>query len=109
MFAIYAPNLSYSVTRMFKFFSFLISLVFLGVVMLAAIVLWVFWTYGRDLPDYQQLANYDPPVVTRIHAGDGALLAEYANEKRLFVPVRAMPPRLIEAFVSAEDKGFYKH
>ena len=77
--------------------------------MVAAMVLWVFWTYGRDLPDYQQLANYDPPVVTRIHAGDGALLAEYANEKRLFVPVQAMPPRLIEAFVSAEDKGFYQH
>ena len=57
------------------------SLLFLVVVMVAAMVLWVFWTYGRDLPDYQQLANYDPPVVTRIHAGDGALLAEYANEK----------------------------
>ena len=94
---------------MFRFISFFISLVFLAVVMAAAMVLWVFWTYGRDLPDYQQLANYDPPVVTRIHAGDGALLAEYANEKRLFVPVRAMPPRLVEAFVSAEDKGFYQH
>jgi len=94
---------------MFRFISFFVSLVFLAVVMAAAMVLWVFWTYGRDLPDYQQLANYDPPVVTRIHAGDGALLAEYANEKRLFVPVRAMPPRLVEAFVSAEDKGFYQH
>ena len=62
-----------------------------------------------DLPDYQQLANYDPPVVTRIHAGDGALLAEYANEKRLFVPVGALPPQIVEAFVSAEDKGFYQH
>ncbi|MEK9799141.1 MAG: hypothetical protein VW553_08015, partial [Alphaproteobacteria bacterium] len=67
---------------MFRFISFFVSLVFLAVVMAAAMVLWVFWTYGRDLPDYQQLANYDPPVVTRIHAGDGALLAEYANEKR---------------------------
>ena len=57
---------------MFKFISFFMSLVFLGVVMVAAMVLWVFWTYGRDLPDYKQLANYDPPVVTRIHAGDGA-------------------------------------
>ena len=94
---------------MFRFISFFVSLVFLAVVMAAAMVLWVFWTYGRDLPDYQQLANYEPPVVTRIHAGDGALLAEYANEKRLFVPVRAMPPRLVEAFVSAEDKGFYQH
>jgi penicillin-binding protein 1A len=94
---------------MFRFISFFISLAFLGVVIAAGMVLWVFWTYGRDLPDYQQLADYEPPVATRIHAGDGALLAEYANEKRLFVPVQAMPPKLVEAFVSAEDKGFYQH
>ena len=94
---------------MFKFISFFISLAFLGVVIAAGMVLWVFWTHGRDLPDYQQLADYEPPVATRIHAGDGALLAEYANEKRLFVPVQAMPPKLVEAFVSAEDKGFYQH
>lgn len=42
-------------------------------------ILWVFWSFGRDLPDYAKLANYEPPVVTRIHAGDGALLAEYAT------------------------------
>jgi len=72
-------------------------------------IFWVFWTYGKGLPDYQQLANYEPPVVTRIHAGNGALLAEYASEKRLFVPVEAIPPRLIHAFISAEDKAFYNH
>ena len=94
---------------MFRFISFFISLAFLGVIIATGMVLWVFWTYGRDLPDYQQLADYEPPVATRIHAGDGALLAEYANEKRLFVPVQAMPPKLVEAFVSAEDKGFYQH
>ena len=94
---------------MFRFISFFISLAFLGVIIAIGMVLWVFWTYGRDLPDYQQLADYEPPVATRIHAGDGALLAEYANEKRLFVPVQAMPPKLVEAFVSAEDKGFYQH
>ena len=69
----------------------------------------MFWTYGKDLPDYNQLAKYEPPVVTRIYAGDGALLAEFANQKRLFVPVEAMPPRLIHAFLSAEDSGFYRH
>ncbi len=74
-----------------------------------ASILWVFWTYGKGLPDYQQLANYEPPVVTRVHAGNGALLAEYASEKRLFVPVEAIPPRLIQAFISAEDKAFYNH
>ena len=84
---------------------------FLMLCMLAGIggVLWVFWSFGRDLPDYAKLADYEPPVVTRIHAGDGALLAEYATQKRLFMPTQAMPPDLIAAFLSAEDKSFYKH
>ncbi|HEX6142761.1 MAG TPA: penicillin-binding protein 1A [Geminicoccaceae bacterium] len=63
----------------------------------------------QDLPDYRQLADYRPPQVTRIHAGDGRLMAEYAREKRVFVPIEAMPRRLIQAFLAAEDKNFYHH
>ena len=87
----------------------LVSLLFLGIVAATAAVLWVFWTYGKDLPDYHQLAKYEPPVATRIHAGNGALIAEHATEKRVFMPVEAMPPLLIQAFLSAEDKAFYSH
>ena len=65
--------------------------------------------FGRGLPDYRQLADYDPPVVTRIHAGDGRLMAEFAKEKRVFVPVAAMPEMVVQAFLSAEDKTFYDH
>ncbi len=72
-------------------------------------VLFVFYHYGRDLPDYRQLADYEPPTVTRLYAGDGRLLAEYATEKRVYVPTRAMPRRVVNAFLSAEDKNFYKH
>ena len=72
-------------------------------------ILFGFYHFGKGLPDYQQLANYNPPVVTRIHAGDGRLMAEFAKEKRVFIPVRAMPKRLIKAFLSAEDKTFYSH
>ena len=75
----------------------------------AGAVLVVLWHYGRDLPDYQQLADYEPPTVTRVHAGDGRLLAEFAREKRVFVPVGAIPKRVIKAFISAEDKNFYSH
>ena len=84
---------------------------FLMLCMIAGLggILWIFWSFGRDLPDYAKLADYEPPVVTRIHAGDGALLAEYASEKRLFMPTQAMPPDLIAAFLSAEDKSFYQH
>ncbi|MBV8653039.1 MAG: penicillin-binding protein 1A [Alphaproteobacteria bacterium] len=68
-----------------------------------------YWHFSRDLPDYQQLADYQPPIVTRVHAGDGRLLAEYATERRIFVPVSAIPPRVIHAFLAAEDKNFYSH
>ncbi len=67
------------------------------------------WYFGRDLPDYQQLTDYQPPIVSRVYAGDGRLLAEYATEKRVFVPVKEMPPLLIHAFLAAEDKNFYSH
>jgi penicillin-binding protein 1A len=67
------------------------------------------WYFGRDLPDFQQLAHYQPPIATRVHAGDGRLLAEYATERRAFVPIRAIPKRVISAFLSAEDKNFFSH
>ena len=65
--------------------------------------------YAADLPDFETLANYDPPIVTRVLASDGRLLAEYAVEKRVFVPIRAVPKPVIDAFLSAEDKTFYEH
>jgi penicillin-binding protein 1A len=67
------------------------------------------WYFGRDLPDYGQLADYQPPIMTRVYAGDGRLLAEYATERRVFVPVSAIPKLLIHAFLAAEDKNFYTH
>ena len=70
---------------------------------------WVLHNYGRDLPDYRQLADYAPPTVTRIHAGDGRLLAEYARERRVFVPIEAIPDRVKQAFIAAEDQNFYRH
>ncbi len=69
----------------------------------------VFFHYNRDLPDYSELANYDPDTVTRLYAADGKLLAEYAVEKRVYVPLKAVPKRVTEAFVSAEDKNFYSN
>ncbi len=72
-------------------------------------ILYVFHEFGRGLPDYRQLADYQPPVMTRVHAGDGRLLAEYAVERRVFVPIGAMPRVVIHAFLSAEDKSFYTH
>jgi penicillin-binding protein 1A len=63
----------------------------------------------KDLPDYEVLANYEPPVTTRVHASDGALMAEFARERRLYLPIQAVPDRVKAAFLSAEDKNFYHH
>ncbi|MBI3113825.1 MAG: PBP1A family penicillin-binding protein, partial [Rhodospirillales bacterium] len=89
-------------------------LTILGVLLIVAVVgaggvLFIFHNYGGDLPEYRQLANYEPPVMTRVYGGDGRLLAEYAVEKRVFVPIKAMPRRVVEVFLAAEDKNFYTH
>jgi penicillin-binding protein 1A len=83
----------------------LVTVAFLGAAGLVAL----FYHYGRDLPDYHQLAIYEPPTVTRVHAGDGRLVAEYATEHRVFVPIEVIPKRVVKAFLAAEDKNFYAH
>lgn len=65
--------------------------------------------YAKDLPDYSQLSRYDPATLTRLYAANGKLLAEYATEKRVFVPLSAIPKSVTNAFLSAEDKNFYSH
>ncbi|NVJ93572.1 MAG: penicillin-binding protein 1A [Methylocystaceae bacterium] len=72
-------------------------------------VLYGFYHFGKGLPDYTQLQDYEPPVMTRVHAGDGQLMAEYAIENRVFVPIRAIPQRVVRAFLAAEDKNYYDH
>lgn len=67
------------------------------------------WQLNEELPEYDQLSNYQPPVTTRVHAGDGSLIAEYARERRLFVPITSIPDAVKAAFLSAEDKNFYSH
>ncbi len=67
------------------------------------------WHFNKDLPDYSALQDYEPPVMTRVHAADGSLVAEYASQRRLYVPIQAVPKLVINAFISAEDKNFYEH
>jgi penicillin-binding protein 1A len=67
------------------------------------------WHFSKDLPDYSQLQDYEPAVMTRVHAADGSLLAEYARERRLYIPIQAVPKLVINAFIAAEDKNFYDH
>ena len=69
----------------------------------------LFWHFSHGLPDHKQLADYQPPITSRLYAADGRLLAEYAKEKRVFVPAAAIPRRVKQAFVAAEDQRFFTH
>ena len=67
------------------------------------------WYFSSDLPDYKILASYKPPVSSRVHSGEGQLIAEYALQKRLFIPYDSIPEKIIYSFLSAEDKNFFSH
>lgn len=83
----------------------LMNFVIIGIILASYLI----YINIQDLPDYNQLKNYEPPIVTRFYAADGKLLEEYAKEHRLFVPINAIPKELQQAFIAAEDKNFYDH
>lgn len=94
---------------MIRIIKWLLTLLFLGLLTAACLAAVLFYYFGAGLPDYKQLANYEPPVVTRLYANDGRLFAEYAYEKRIYVPITSIPNQVKQAFISAEDKNFYTH
>jgi len=84
-----------------RFFGFLFTLGTVIFVLGAGAAVGLYFHFSKDLPDYSTLQDYQPPVMTRVHASDGALLAEYARERRLYLPIQAVPKLVINAFVSA--------
>jgi penicillin-binding protein 1A len=89
----------------FGLFSFGCLALLLGL----GLIVYIFNYHGQDLPAYAQLKDYEPPIVTRVYAGDGRLMAEFAQEKRVFVPIENMPDLVKQAFIAAEDQNFYIH
>lgn len=92
-----------------RFLGFLFATGTIVFLIAAVAVAGLVYVFSKDLPDTAQLRNYEPPVTTRMHAGDGSILAEYSRERRLFLPSSAIPPLVKQAFISAEDKNFYTH
>ena len=91
--------------------TFFYAILAVGVLLVAAVLGGVFYIYSvtRDLPSVEALQDYQPPVTTRVYAGNGTVLGEYARERRIFVPVAFIPKLVTEAFTSAEDRNFYNH
>lgn len=97
------------VKRMSRIAKWMVLLGIVGFCLAIIAISAVFYHYTRELPSIDQLSNYDPPVVTRLYSADGKLMAEYAKEKRFFLPLSAIPKKVQQAFVSAEDRNFYTH
>ena len=92
-----------------RIFGYLFGMgILLGIVVLAGVA-WYVSDLSGDLPSEEVLASYEPPVTTRIHAADGALMSEYARQRRLYLPIQAVPELVKQAYLSAEDKNFYSH
>jgi len=72
-------------------------------------ILLILWTFSNNLPDYKFLINYKPPVSSKVYSGEGELVSDFSSEKRIFVPYNAIPVKVVNAFLSAEDKNFFSH
>ena len=92
-----------------SFFGAIFTALTLGALFAALSVGAVFWMYGRDLPSHESLAQYTPPTISRVYSGEGRIIDEFAEERRLFTPIEDIPDLVKEAFISAEDKNFYSH
>ena len=94
---------------MFHHFNILIKTAIILVLSIFFILFSALWYFSSGLPDYKKLETYEPPVSSRVYSNNGELIAEYAIEKRLFVPYDTIPKLVINAFISAEDKNFFSH
>ena len=88
-----------------NFFILLIS----GSLIVGIGILAVLWAFSNNLPDYKFLKNYKPPVSSKVYSGEGELVSDFSTEKRIFVPYKAIPKKVIYAFLAAEDKNFFVH
>jgi penicillin-binding protein 1A len=92
-----------------SFWRSLLGLALLGLLLAVLLPLGAYLYVAKSLPRVDTLADYRPPVITRVLSDDGEVIAELFEERRIVVPVSRMPKQLIQAFVAAEDANFFKH
>lgn len=85
-------------------------MILLGGIALAGMIVAVYaaWLF-HDLPDASELADYRPPTATRVYAGDGTLIGEFSDERRIYVSYDQIPLPVVQAFLAAEDRNFFQH
>ena len=99
----------YKIKSMFNLLNFSLKFLIIFLAVIVFFVLSTLWYFSIGLPDYKKLSNYQPPISSRVYSENRKLIAEYAIEKRLFIPIESVPDKIINAFLSAEDKNFFSH
>ena len=94
---------------MLKFLNFSLKFIISFILIVIFFVFSTLWYFSVGLPDYKKLSNYQPPISSRVYSENNKLIAEYALEKRLFIPYESIPTTVVNAFLSAEDKNFFSH
>ncbi len=94
---------------MLNFLNFSVKFVIIFFIIFVLFAFSTLWYFSIGLPDYKKLSNYQPPISSRVYSEDSKLVAEYALEKRLFIPYESIPEKIINSFLSAEDKNFFSH
>ena len=92
-----------------KFFKNILFISLSFLLLLGILVFSILWNYSNNIPDYKFLKNYKPPVSSKVYSGEGELVADFSKEKRIFVPYNSIPEKIINSFLSAEDKNFFSH
>ena len=95
--------------KLYRIINIIVLLSFLALITISVGIIAIFWKYSASIPNYSILKDYDPPVTSRVFSSDGKLLDEFSIEERLFTPIDQIPSKLINAFLSSEDKNFYRH
>ena len=94
---------------MSKYFKKTLIIFASSILLFLIVVVSILWGFSNDLPDYKFLKNYKAPVSSKVYSGDGDLIQDFSSEKRIFIPYNSIPPKVINAFLSAEDKNFFDH
>ena len=93
-------------TKLFKNILILLLSIFLLTVI---VIFGILWTFSNNIPDYKFLKNYKPPVSSKLYSGNGELVIDFSSEKRIFIPYNSIPKKVVNSFLSAEDKNFFSH
>ncbi len=94
---------------MIRFINFSVKYLIIFCIALIFFVFSTLWYFSAGLPDYKKLSDYQPPISSRVYSENSKLIAEYAIEKRLFIPYESIPEKVINSFLSSEDKNFFNH